>query len=344
MHRLMVDGEPRDIDVAVADRWWSRARGLWPASAWPCFDVLKLPSCRAVHTFGMQVPIDVVFTDAAGRVTSVHHALGPWRIARDARASCTWEMRAGAAGCAGLRCGTVLRAVPTQRGATAAEFLIAAVLVVMPLAFAVLETAQLAVTRHVLQHAVDQSARQASVSELAEPSIRRSLGLGLLPLFVPFDARAVFTRQEGGGTDAGRLEADRGLEGIARAYGESFRPDRSWVSMEALDGEGRAWRLRVRYCRELHFPLVRDILPALLRWGSPSPFDQACFADRRMPLEAWSLVLRRDEQLRPADGLPELPPPAADDVPVVPPPAYDGGSGGGGGGRDGEGDRNIADR
>lgn len=340
---LVVDGEPRDLDVVIADRWWSRARGLWPGAPWPAFDVLQLPRCRAVHTFGMRVPIDIVFTDAAGRVISVRHALPPWRMAHDPRACCVWELRAGAAERAGLRSGVSLRAVRRERGATAVEFLLAAVLVVMPLAFAVLEISQLAVARHVLQHAVDESARQASVSGLSEASIRRSLGLGLLPLFVPFDPRATFERQDDDSAgETGRLDATRGLEGLARAYGESFRPDLSWVTLEALDGEGLAWRLRVRYCRELHFPLVRDFIPALLRWGATSPFDQACFARDRMPLEAWSLVLRRDEALRPPDGLPGFPPAAPDDVPVVPPPT-DGG-GGGGGGRDNDGDRDVADR
>ena len=58
--RLDVDGKPCGLRVAVATRWWSRARGLWPGTRWPAYDILKFPRCRAVHTFGMRVPLDVV--------------------------------------------------------------------------------------------------------------------------------------------------------------------------------------------------------------------------------------------------------------------------------------------
>jgi len=331
--RLDIDGRPRDLSVGVAVRWWSRARGLWPGDRWPAYDILLLPRCAAVHTFGMRVPIDVVFSDGHGRVTSVRSALAPWRVAFDRSACSTWEMRAGAAQGLGLRRGMRMRAVDRARGATAVEFLIAALLVVMPLAFAVVEIAQLATARHVLQHAVNEAARQAAVSDPSESALRRSLGLGMLPLFVPLDARAPFGPSRDDAA-AERLSAAVGLEGLARAYGETFRPDLTAVDLETLDAVGSVQRLRVRYCREMFMPLVRDAIAGVLRLGTVSPFEQACLARERMPLDAWALVLRRGGRLREADRLPELPPTDAGDLPSIPPPP-DPGGGGGGGGRDG---------
>jgi uncharacterized membrane protein (UPF0127 family) len=339
---LEVDGLRTGQAVGVAERWWARARGLLPGKPWPPLDVLKLPRCRAVHTFGMRVPIDVLFSDADGRVTSIRTALPPWRVVRDGTACTTWEMRSGAAARLGLRIGSRLRAVDRIHGATALEFLLAAVLVVIPLCFAVLETAQLAVTRHVLQQAVNEAARQAAVSDLSDFALRRSLGLGLLPLFVPLDPRAPFAASARPGVPR-TLEADAGLEGLARAYGEAFRPDLSSVDLEALDDDGRVWRLRVRYCRDLHFPLVREAIPEVLRWGTASPFEQACLARRRLPLEAWALLLRRGTGDRAPGGLPQLPPTSPGEVPDIPPPGDGGGGGGGGGGRD-EGGGPVFDR
>ena len=320
-HVLEVDGLCTPHGVGIAARWWERARGLWPGWPWPTFAVLQIPRCRAVHTFGMRVPIDVLFSDADGRVTSIRAALPPWRVARDGSACVTWEMRAGAAARLGLRVGSRLRAVDRARGATAVEFLLAALLVVIPLVFAVLEAAQVAASRHILQQAVNEAARQAAVAELSDLALRRSLGLGLLPLFVPLDPRAPFgPSPAAAGGQPRALDAEAGLEGLARAYAESFRPDLASVDLEALDAGGRAWRLRVRYCRELHFPLIREMVPELLRWGTASLFDQACFARRRMPIEAWSLVLRRVVADRAPGDLPELPPPTPGDTPYIPPP------------------------
>jgi uncharacterized membrane protein (UPF0127 family) len=327
---LDIDGIASGLRVGIASHWWSRTRGLWPGTRWPPFEVLQLPRCRAVHTFGMRVALDVVFSDADGRVTSVRHGLRPWRIARDPRACCTWEMRAGMARRLDLRTGTRLRA----RGATIVEFLLAAVLVVIPLTLVVLEVAQLANARHLLQHAVTEAARQATVAEFSDLAIRRSLGYGLLPLFVPLDARAAFGDAADLASRA-RVSADRGLEAWARAALESARPDLSEIDLEPLEAEGRAWRLRVRYCREMYFPLARDVIAEIARLGTASLFDQACLARRRLPLEAWSVVLRPGRAARAAEGLPQLPPSEPGWLPELPPaPGSDGGGGGGGGGGD----------
>ncbi|MFM7707309.1 MAG: hypothetical protein ACKO9D_04700, partial [Gammaproteobacteria bacterium] len=104
--------------------------------------------------------------------------------------------------------------------------------------------------------------------------------------------------------------------------------------LETLDAQGRVQRLRVRYCREMHMPLVRDAIAMLLRLGTVSPFDQLCLTRERMPLDAWALVLRPGDPVRSPGELPELPPTDGGDLPTIPPPS-DPGGGGGGADRDG---------
>ena len=41
---------------------------------------LLLPSCRAIHTFGMRFAIDVVFVDRSGRVVALQSQMGPGRL------------------------------------------------------------------------------------------------------------------------------------------------------------------------------------------------------------------------------------------------------------------------
>jgi uncharacterized protein len=69
-------------DVTIADRHWSRLRGLIGtreddfrngAGLW-------IRPCRGVHTLAMRFAIDVVYLDRAGTVVHVEHNLQPWRF------------------------------------------------------------------------------------------------------------------------------------------------------------------------------------------------------------------------------------------------------------------------
>lgn len=65
--------------IGVADRWWPRLRGLLghpePAEG----EGLLLTPCRGVHMVGMRYPLDVVLTDATGRVVACFPGLKPGR-------------------------------------------------------------------------------------------------------------------------------------------------------------------------------------------------------------------------------------------------------------------------
>lgn len=60
-------------------------------------EALLLDPCRAVHTFGMRYPIDVVFLDGAGHVLRIVPRLGPGRLAICAGAVRVAELKSGEA-------------------------------------------------------------------------------------------------------------------------------------------------------------------------------------------------------------------------------------------------------
>lgn len=81
--------------IQLADRWWSRARGLIGTTLREG-DGLLIRPCRAVHMFGMGYSIDVAFLDAGSRVVATYAELRPGRITRFHRsATAALELPAG---------------------------------------------------------------------------------------------------------------------------------------------------------------------------------------------------------------------------------------------------------
>ena len=69
--------------LAIADRHWSRLRGLMgraPAS-FSAGDGLWILPCKGVHTMGMRFPIDVVYLSRDKVVVHLEQGLPPWRFA-----------------------------------------------------------------------------------------------------------------------------------------------------------------------------------------------------------------------------------------------------------------------
>lgn len=91
--------------VRFARTFWLRLRGwIWyrpkPGEA------LWVEPCRAVHTIGMVVPVDVVFIDGIGRVLRVVRGLPPFRFASCPGARAAVEFAPG--GAVGIREGMFL--------------------------------------------------------------------------------------------------------------------------------------------------------------------------------------------------------------------------------------------
>ena len=67
-------------NVAVADSWWRRLRGLLARPPLEPGEGLLLLDCSSVHTAGMAYPIDVAFLDEQGTVVRGISRLVPWRV------------------------------------------------------------------------------------------------------------------------------------------------------------------------------------------------------------------------------------------------------------------------
>jgi len=81
--------------VRRADGWFIRTLGFLPRSFIAADEGLWFAHCRAVHTLGMRVPLDVVFLDRQGRVIRIE-GVGPgrWHVG-EARADAVAEFAAG---------------------------------------------------------------------------------------------------------------------------------------------------------------------------------------------------------------------------------------------------------
>jgi len=209
-----------------------------------------------------------------------------------------------------------------HRGVSTVEFSVVAMLVLLPLLTAVLELAQLAVSRHILGYAATEVARLLETMEPAsgegsssaasglapataasaatsmaattsaltaasadELRLRRVVGIAMLPLYSQGESLD-------GGTSASTAV-------LGRAFVDTLRPDQLRIGLETLPAASSTsarWvsvqRVTLRYCRELYFAPISDVLPAVLRTTTVDPFDQWCLTRSRMPISASAVLVR----------------------------------------------------
>ncbi len=72
----------------VAVTWWKRARGMIGMN-FQDFDAMILPSCRAIHTWFMSQPLDLIFVDDGRRAVSFETGVRPWRMMIGPQTACT---------------------------------------------------------------------------------------------------------------------------------------------------------------------------------------------------------------------------------------------------------------
>lgn len=84
--------------IKVANTFFARLMGLM-GKAKPFLPKgcgLLLDPCKAIHTWFMRFPIDVVFLDEQGEVVGIEEKLAPWRLSRVYHnARCVLELPAG---------------------------------------------------------------------------------------------------------------------------------------------------------------------------------------------------------------------------------------------------------
>jgi uncharacterized protein len=81
--------------VEVADRGATRRKGLLGRQSLLRGAGLWIIPCGAVHTFGMQFPIDLVYIDRRLRVRKVRSDVRPWRLSACLSAHSVLELAAG---------------------------------------------------------------------------------------------------------------------------------------------------------------------------------------------------------------------------------------------------------
>ena len=82
----------RHIENVREARGLDRLRGL---SATAPGEPLHIPRCRSVHTFGMRLPLDLVWLDGDGSIVRVDRAVPPRRVRTCLRARSVVEAPAG---------------------------------------------------------------------------------------------------------------------------------------------------------------------------------------------------------------------------------------------------------
>lgn len=106
---LMIDDRRCGLRTRRACSFGSRLLGFWPTPRWHRTDVVEFPDCRAIHSFAMIGPIDVVFVDGEGNVLRLISRLRPWRVVTEPRADAVLEFRAGVVRALGIEIGSRLQ-------------------------------------------------------------------------------------------------------------------------------------------------------------------------------------------------------------------------------------------
>ncbi len=81
------------VDMALTRR--DRRKGLLGRDSLGSNAAMFIAPCVAIHTVGMEFPIDVAFIDARGTVVRLVHSLQPWRLAASFRGCAVVELAAG---------------------------------------------------------------------------------------------------------------------------------------------------------------------------------------------------------------------------------------------------------
>ena len=174
-----------------------------------------------------------------------------------------------------------LRLRKQESGASIIEFTLVFALVFLPALMTIFEFAQLSVARQNLRYAVFEMVRAAEAA--AEPPdanmLRTRLGRALLP--------SLANRTDGG------------AESLVTSVTLAARPDLFDITYRAtgvteIDAVTviETSELEVRWCRELFFAPIKYVIPAMLRMGSISWFEQACYARQSIPIVAKAYVVR----------------------------------------------------
>jgi uncharacterized protein len=114
--RLKISNLTRQAELArwveVADNGAKRRKGLLGRKMLSEGEGLWIVPCEAVHTLGMQFPIDLVYLNRDRRVQKVRNDVPPWRLSVCLSAHSVLELSSGAIRRSGTKPGDILEFSP----------------------------------------------------------------------------------------------------------------------------------------------------------------------------------------------------------------------------------------
>lgn len=193
------------LEIALADGFWSRLRGLMLAPPLAPSAGLLLTRCASVHCAFMRQAIDVVYLDADGVVLACVPRLKPWRASAHRGARHTLELAAGAIDRLGIRPGDRLahpglarRRAPrlrthAQSGIAMVEFIVVGPMLTL-IGLGILQYAMIFFAKSQVNHATFMAARAGSMAHADLATIKAEYAKALVPMY-------------GGGTSATEIAA-----------------------------------------------------------------------------------------------------------------------------------------
>jgi len=98
--RVRVTNITRNIQIAtsveIAESATQRSKGLLGRKGLGLGEGLWIVPCEAVHTFGMQFSLDLVYLDRKYRIRKIRRNVPPWRLSACLSAHSVIELAAGA--------------------------------------------------------------------------------------------------------------------------------------------------------------------------------------------------------------------------------------------------------
>ncbi|NIA54504.1 pilus assembly protein [Massilia sp. TW-1] len=182
------------LEIALADGFWSRLRGLMLVPPLAPNAGLLLTRCASVHCAFMRQAIDVVYLDADGVVLACVPRLRPWRASAHRGARHTLELAAGAIDRLGIRTGDRLahpglarRNAPrlrahAQSGIAMVEFIVAGPMLTL-IGLGILQYAMIFFAKNQVNHATFMAARAGTMDHANLATIKAEYLKALVPMY-----------------------------------------------------------------------------------------------------------------------------------------------------------------
>ncbi len=96
--KVHLNGQEIVREVELANSFFKRFKGLMFRQSMPLDYGLLLSPCKAIHTFSMRFPIDVVYLDADSKIIHIEKSMQPNKVGKTIKsAASVLELNSGMA-------------------------------------------------------------------------------------------------------------------------------------------------------------------------------------------------------------------------------------------------------